>query len=104
MAIRYRNQHASLRGNRANGFAEPLRYKSSSLRFCNEKPGKRSNDPRAFSVRVNHSRRMVGDDALCSSGALIKTEYLAKFVGNFAMQRRRRERGFKIHSAPHSSL
>jgi hypothetical protein len=39
--------------------------------------------------------RMHGDDALCSSAALIKREYLAKFAGNFAMKRRRGGRGFK---------
>jgi hypothetical protein len=39
--------------------------------------------------------RMHGDDALCSSAALITSEYLANFAGNFAMKRRRGGRGFK---------
>ena len=38
---------------------------------------------------------MPGDDALCSSAALINSEYRAKFAGNFAMGRRSGGRGFK---------
>ena len=37
--------------------------------------------------------RMRGDNALCSSAALINSEYPAKFVGNFAMTRRRGAEG-----------
>ena len=38
---------------------------------------------------------MRGDNALCSSAALINSEYPAKIAGNFAMKRRRGGRGFK---------
>ena len=45
---------------------------------------------------------MHGDDDLCSSAALIKREYLAKFAGNFATKRRRGGRGFKCDADNHS--
>jgi hypothetical protein len=38
---------------------------------------------------------MLGDNALCSSAALINSEYPAKFAGNFAMERRSGGREFK---------
>jgi hypothetical protein len=42
-----------------------------------------------------HSRRTRGDDALSSTAALIKTEYLAKSASNSAMNRRSGGREFK---------
>jgi hypothetical protein len=38
---------------------------------------------------------MRADNALCSSAALINSEYPAKFAGNSAMKWRSRGRGFK---------
>ena len=44
-------------------------------------------------AREDHLVRTHGDNALCSSAALIISEYRAKFTGNFAMKRRRGAKG-----------
>jgi hypothetical protein len=53
-------------------------------RICGDDPGTTRTDG------FYDLRRMQGDDALCSSAALINFEYAARFANNFAMERRSR--------------
>jgi hypothetical protein len=78
----------ALSARRCNSTVRLYRINSDSVMEAkNSTPGR--------DLKRNTLRRMRGDNALCSSAALINPEYPAKFAGNFAMKRRRGGRGFK---------